>query len=453
MNFSTKYFITLILSFIVIFVFTLGRIEWYECLSVAICITQVLKFIDDLGKNISIKNTIAFIATLQWLLGPVLGYYYNDLIYFNYRMSIPKEVYFGYVLPATILFLVGLYSNKEKRVNMQFLRSLNIDYFRKGSFFIIFGFFARFIPIAFLSYLLSGLMFVGVFYMFASTNKTKYYWIAFVFGNLIIYSIGSGFFHELLLWGSFFLMIYFLAYPKKYIVRLLIILTAFGFAYLIQLAKSDYRELLWSGQLEQSSKIGAFIATIDKKVNAPDDMAETQFGNIIVRLNQGWIIAKVMDNIPSREPFAEGATVKNAIIASIFPRIVNPNKAIAGGHSNMQRFAGVDLNAGTSMDISQVGEAYANFGTTGGIIFMLLLGLFFNWIIKFITRWSNNYPDLIFWIPLIFLQVVKAETSLVTVLNHLTKALLVTWFFFSPWGTFFINSQFLKKQKGGGAIN
>ena len=105
------------------------------------------------------------------------------------------------------------------------------------------------------------------------------------------------------------------------------------------------------------------------------------------------------------------------------------------------------------MDISQVGEAYANFGASGGMIFMLFLGLFFNWIINIISRWGNRYPDLIFWLPLIFLQVVKAETSLVTVLNHLTKAMLVTWFFFSPWGNFFINSQFLKRKSGGGSIN
>ena len=61
-------------------------------------------------------------------------------------------------------------------------------------------------------------------------------------------------------------------------------------------------------------------------------MAENQFGNIVVRINQGWIIAKVMDNVPSREPYANGETVKNAIIASIFPRFVDPDKAIAGGH-------------------------------------------------------------------------------------------------------------------------
>ena len=237
MNSTQKYFLTLAASFILVFAFTLGSIQWYESLSIAFCITHLFKFISDLGKNISIKNIIAFIATLQWLLGPVLGYYYTDIIYFDYRMAVPKEVYFGYVLPATLLFLAGLYFNKEQHVSIQLLRSLDIDYYRKGTFFIIFGFFARFIPIAFLSYLLSGLMFIGVFYMFASTNRLKYYWIAFVFGNLFLFSLGSGLFHDLLLWGSFFLMIYFLTYPKKFLVRLLIIGCSLTYAYIINLLK------------------------------------------------------------------------------------------------------------------------------------------------------------------------------------------------------------------------
>ena len=368
-------------------------------------------------------------------------------------MAVPKEVYFGYVMPATLLFLAGLYFNKEKHVSIQLLRSLDIDYYRKGTFFIIFGFFARFIPIAFLSYLLSGLMFIGVFYMFASTNRLKYYWIAFVFGNLFLFSLGSGLFHDLLLWGSFFLMIYFLTYPKKFWVRLLIIGCSLTFAYFIQIAKNDYRELLWSGQLAENSKIGAFITTINKNINKPEDLAETQFGNNVVRINEGWIIARIMDNVPSRVPYANGETVKDALIASLLPRFLDPNKAIAGGHDNMLKYTGMELNASTSMDISEVGEAYANFGAAGGMIFMLLLGLFFNWVVARLARWGNKYPDLIFWLPLIFLQVVKAETSLVTVLNHLAKALLVTWFFFSAWGDFLINSQFLRRKRGGGAIN
>ena len=108
----------------------------------------------------------------------------------------------------------------------------------------------------------------------------------------------------------------------------------------------------------------------------------------------------------------------------------------------MLKYTGLMLNEQTSMDIGQVGEAYANFGVTGGILFMFGWGLFLNWVLFFIQKRSVRYPDLIFWVPLMFLQVVKAETSFMTVFNHLTKTALVTWFFFSPYGNYLINRFF-----------
>ncbi len=78
------------------------------------------------------------------------------------------------------------------------------------------------------------------------------------------------------------------------------------------------------------------------------------------------------------------------------------------------------------MNLSLVGEGYANFGAGGGIAFMFVVGLFYNWGLALIFRLARKYPSLIFWIPLIFLQVIKAETDLITVLNHLVKASIVT---------------------------
>ena len=84
-----------------------------------------------------------------------------------------------------------------------------------------------------------------------------------------------------------------------------------------------------------------------------------------------------MNNVPSQTPFARGETIRNALVASVFPRFLYPDKPIAGGRENMENYAGISLNENTSMDISQVGEAYANFGEMGGIIMMFVLGLFF----------------------------------------------------------------------------
>ena len=146
-----------------------------------------------------------------------------------------------------------------------------------------------------------------------------------------------------------------------------------------------------------------------------------------------------MNYIPAQKPFAEGKTVKEAIVASIFPRFLMPNKAISGGVENMKDYAGIQLGKGTSMDIGQIGEAYANYGIYGGIVFMFLLGLLLNWVLNFIEKKQLRYPDLIFWMPFIFLQIVKAESSLVTILNHLVKASIIVWALYTPLGQRVIN--------------
>ena len=139
-----------------------------------------------------------------------------------------------------------------------------------------------------------------------------------------------------------------------------------------------------------------------------------------------------MSHTPSVEPFADGETIINALEASLLPRFLAPNKAKAGGQENFERFTGRNLEKGTSMNLSPLGEAYANFGVSGAIVFMLFFGLFYNFFIHQIFKLSFRYPSLILWLPLMFLQVVKAESDVAIVLNHLVKATIVVGLFY--WG-------------------
>jgi len=145
----------------------------------------------------------------------------------------------------------------------------------------------------------------------------------------------------------------------------------------------------------------------------------------IDRINQGWIVARIMRYTPYFEPFAGGETILTGIRASLIPRFLDTDKLKAGGRDNFTRFTGKLISETTSMGLSPLGEAYANFGINGGILFLFLLGLFYNFYIFMILRLSDKYPSLVLWIPLLFLQVVKAETDFVVVLNHLVKASMV----------------------------
>lgn len=144
--------------------------------------------------------------------------------------------------------------------------------------------------------------------------------------------------------------------------------------------------------------------------------------NVNIRLNQGWIISAIMYNVPFREPFAGGSTIGEAVSASILPRFLDKNKKRAGGQENFEKFTGLQIGSGTSMGLSIIGESYANFDIFGGIVFMGVWGLFLAWYWRGIVHFVRKYPLLLFFIPIIYLQVVKAETELVVVLNHLIKS-------------------------------
>jgi hypothetical protein len=411
-----------------------NKLTVYQVISLMLFVFVVLKFIYDLGSKISIKNILVLILVLQVLVGPVLGYIYDSDILLSYQMKVGQSTYFGYVLPAVFAFIFGLYlKTKKQKYKPNF--SSSVDYYQKGVKLIIIGFFFEFLPwFGFLGYLLAGLKYVGVFYVMFSPNKKRYWWTAIVFGYLFfVHSLGGGAFHELLLWSCFLLIIMFYFNRKTFLFRLGVIFSGFFFAFIIQLVKPDYRAKAVLNN-NSSNYILFFTLITDKLTNEQSLFSDEVIANNVVRINQGWIISYVMNYIPSHRPYANGKTVEDAIVASIFPRFLYPNKPIAGGRANMENYAGYTLNEGTSMDISQVGEAYANFGVTGGIIMMFCLGLFSNIVISFVEKKCLIHPELILWLPLLYLQVVKAETSLVTVLNHLTKAGLVTWFFFTPWG-------------------
>lgn len=423
------------------------NLSGYEIASVALFFFILLKFIFDLGNHIAIKNIIVLLMVMQWLLGAVLGYIYDSDIATTYQMKVDQSVYFAYVLPATLAYITGIYIRIRKQPYKPNFHT-TVDHYQKGTNLILLGFLFELIPLGFLGYLLAGLKYVGAFYMVLTPNKKRYYWIALVFGYLfLIRSLGSGLFHELLLWTCFLLILVFYFNRKPFLFRFAIIFSGFFFVFILQLVKPDYRAQM--GTNTGDSKYVLFFNLVSSKLTGDQPLfSEDLVANNVVRLNQGWIISNVMDYIPDHRPYAQGQTVEDAIIASIFPRFMFPSKAKAGGQSNMENYAGIHLREGTSMDISQVGEAYANFGVAGGILMMFILGLFSNVVITFVEKKCLKHPELILWLPLLYLQVVKAETSLVTVLNHLVKAGLVTWFFFTPYGVQLLNYRFSRIKFG-----
>jgi len=226
-------------------------------------------------------------------------------------------------------------------------------------------------------------------------------------------------FHEFLLWMGFFFIIVTFIYKINIREKIFYFVGLIMLIVIIQTIKYEFRGLM-SGF---SNKTELFTNLVQKKFIETDDYKSVENRNaFITRINQGWIIARIMSWTPKYEPFAEGETIREGIKATLLPRILAPNKAFAGGKKYFQRFTGKELSGATSMNLSPLGEAYANYGVVGGAIFMFFFFSLYNLVIFIIFREANKRPTLIFFLPLLFLQVIKAETDLTIVINHLFKA-------------------------------
>lgn len=393
------------------------------------------RFIGVLGKSIPVMEFMVLVAGLQWIVGPLIEYV-SPSRHFKFYMYVEQEVYMSYVVPAyllfTIIILLGL-----KRNSRYFLELENLIYYsRFGLYLVLLGvtydLLSGFLSsIGFLGYIISNFKFVGAIILYFSKDKKSRKLFYFVILFLLYQSLSNAMFHDFILWSVFFYM--FWAYRFKPSIKT--ILGTFGIAILflggLQTIKAAYRTQVWSGY--SGNKVELFFSLMANLYMSDDPSdGNSEFGNgNNVRLNQGWIISAIMHHIPQNQVYLEGQTITEAIRASLIPRFLDPDKPDAGGRENFRKFTGLEINEGTSMGLSIVGEGYGNFGTFGGIVFMAFWGLFIIWIWTYIMKKAHHNILLISFIPLIFLQVVKAETELVVVLNHLVKSLIFILFFLS----------------------
>lgn len=395
-----------------------------------------IEFVKQLGHSIPVIELMLFIAGMQWILGPTIEYYAPGLHY-KYYMYVPQEEYSSFVVPAYIFFSLVLilvvrpYSKLKLPVeSLGNYEKYGIIIFIIG---IVFDVLANRLPgsLGFFAFILSNFKYAGAIVLYFSDKQSlrRVFYFAIVY--LFFIAISRALFHDFILWSLFFYMFWAIKYkPSKKLIITTILIAAFSLTTL-QTIKAAYRAEIWNGYSGNKLELFAGLM-VDAILLNGSNAAELDGDENNVRLNQGWIISAILDEVPRNQEFVEGETVMEAVSASLLPRFLNPNKKEAGGRENFMKFTGLQIGEGTSMGISIIGESYANFNVIGGIIFMGIWGFFLARIWILLLKKSIRLPLLLAFIPLIFLQVVKAETELVVVLNHLVKSSIVVFGFF--WG-------------------
>jgi hypothetical protein len=289
--------------------------------------------------------------------------------------------------------------------------------------------------LAFVLVLLSNLRYLSVYARMLVRGRGWIWRLALVLAAEVLFAAGTGMLHTLLLWSlwTFAIWIYRFTPPRRAILAVL----AAAFVLLPALQESKWRlrqdaasidptidrnetglrelpigrVVTWAGYLAQDIKQTVTLS-IDRDFIA----------DIAVRYNQGWIINRIMTWVPEMTPYADGATIKDAAIASIFPRFVLQGKVKSGGQENMLRYAGIEMTGNTSMNLGYAGEMYANFGQNGGLIGCALYAVALGLLFRVICRRAFIHP--LWWslVPYIFFAAVKAEDGIDLVANWSVKS-------------------------------
>ena len=435
MNKNLLYILSFFISFIGAFLFTN---DFYASIGIGLFIFFSTKLFYDIGKKIEIRDIIITIASLQWIIGPFLSYtFYPDNQF--YFMAVDRGTYMSFAVPATLFFAIGMFlpiwkNKKSNNFYLEELKELLNKYKNLDIIFIILGsifyFYIDYAPISikFAIFIISGIRFVGLFLLFISKRKHRIILVFIIIGWFFLITLRETIFHEFIIWMLFFIFVVsFITKPKlrtKVIYSLSLVLLVI----VIQTVKYKFRQEVQNSE----NRLSLFTKLVSNDILESNTVtSENNLEAMVVRINQGWIIARIMYWTPSREPFANGETILASIKESLIPRFLDPNKTIsAGGRTYFTRFTGKLISDNTSMGLGLLGEAYANYGILGGSVFMFIIGLFYNFVLFLIFKISIKHPLLIFFIPLIFLQVIKAETDFSVILNHLVKSSLFVFVFF-----------------------
>ena len=404
-------------------------------LSIGIFIYSLNLFIEKLGKSIPLKELAFLVATIQLLLSSYLAFYIQE----PDKVFLPKTppfFYFKYAIPGVLLFFMGLnvfkseITYKDIEFNLHQYDSIKIAKQLIGIGYL--GIFiSPFMPggLSYFFTLLSFLSYIGgIILIINSFNKETLPWIIIAFLPVVRDAFFSGVFYLALIWLVFsFLYYMILKSHYSFAKKAAIIILGLYLTITLDSAKKGYREVVWNKNKEtfsfadRSALMGTLIfehLTFQNLTNEQNVSAR------ITRANQGALVTWVMDYVPEKEPYANGITIKESVIAAIFPRFLMPNKAIAGGKENFEKYTGHKLK-NTSMNISLLGEGWANYGYWGGLVFMFAIGVFYSFSLKKFIDLIHQYPIYFYFIPFLFIYVIKAEDDLLTPLNHIFKASLV----------------------------
>jgi hypothetical protein len=381
---------------------------------------------------------IAFVAVLQWVLAPWVIYGYQGVASVA-PMAVDSQEYFRFAVPATLALLVGMYLPLWRRARGPSTDAAKISV--PASFavtcdaMVVGGIIAKtvLVPVTpsslrFVAQLVGNLAWVGAFGLLLAGARGWKQRVAAVTAVVALGNVADLQFLDVLTWAACLALLLAFRYKPRPRVVVPSTLVAVVLFMTLQAFKRDHRDDIRKMSLDRSARAAVTGATIYGLLRDPSlILSPSNVAATFDRLNEGYIISRVLAWVPSGEPFARGETIATALRSAALPRFLDPDKYVAGGAEIVPRFTGMELLNGTSIGLSVPGELYGNFGRGGAVAGTFVYGLLLGGIVRWFLRRARRASVWWAWAPFMLVSSMSAEQNVGETLNQIVKSAVVMW--------------------------
>lgn len=405
---------------------------FFSCLGLSLVSWCTLNFVARLGKVIPVLDILLLLAGVQWIIAPMFAYFSSPVAE-RYLMSVPIWEYMAITVPAYFFLMLGCLW-KYRPIVFLLKDTWNQDDLQKtGLHIFLIGLaghaISAYLPayLKYFGYLLSLCSICGAL-MFLYFGR-RFSWLPLIIVEVysLYASLTTGMFHSFILIQFWSITVIAMRYRLRRGSLICIILLALLAIVVLDNSKKAFRELLWTNSISKMEVVESFGNKYMESLKQIFFDSSWMDKTIAVRFNQGWIISNIYENIPDRQPYFYGEGIGGDLAAILLPRFLWENKKNGGGRELFLKTTGLELGEHTSINVSILGEGYAHWGRWGSCLYLFAIGVLLRGVIFLLTEWQRKNPLVFFMVPLVFFSAIKAETDTVMILNHIVKALFVSW--------------------------
>lgn len=396
-------------------------------------IVWLIHLLYSVSEGFMVRKIFVLFFSLQHLMGSYLSYQFSA--FQTFKMSVDAKEYFQYSFLGIMFLGLGLFVRTKKSsedVVFSSISKITKQFsIKERPLFIVlfFSLFLDFIGIsppdalAFVFYLFYGIKYAYVCYHIINKEKINYYIISIPILFLAVQSLQIAMFHDLITWSMFWGLSVAMRVKPKISTVILAALSFLIVITVIQLTKASYREKTWRGTSEGG------IDTYSETVLSNDDaFGQNSLIENIGRINQGWIVTRVMQVVPSYVQHEDFELINKYLEAAFLPRALAPDKLTAGNKEIFTKYTQHELQKGTSMGLGLISDGWISFGKEGGWAFLFVYGFIISLSLKLIAYNLNKMPLLYYFIPLIYYYPIRPDCETQTSFGHLIKSSMFLYF-------------------------